>query len=932
MYSQYKTKKINTWSFLFLLTLSIYFALGQKAFANTAISPTQSQEVIDVNPYLSTFLDPDNLSLEQLLSFPDIDWEENTEAKFNFAFSEATLWARFTILDIENIAGKRFLNIDYTHLDLVDVYYIQNGRLLKHYQVGDTIPFSKRPLDFRTPLFPLPQSVSGNVDVYLKVVTNGPQVIPLELTSRHMVDHKDKLLFAWIGAYAGIMAVMFLYNFFLYTVLREASYIYYLLYIAATAALQISLEGFNFRYLWPNTPAINNPHIILLSSLMPICAVAFIAKFLKLKEQGNIFEITVARFLFVSFSLIFVFSLALPYALSLKSTYILAYISILFGFYLGVRYAFIKSEAPKSFALAWGIYLVCIMAYLMDVQGHITGSFITEHAMQIGSVIEITLLSIALAQRISSEKRMRYAALKEKAAAEAATEAKSLFLANMSHEIRTPMNGVTGVIELLKDSKLDQLQNRYINIIHSSSMSLLNIIDDILDYSKIESGKMEVEAIPMQLHAQLDDCVAILAPRSEEKGLSVYIDHDPNIPDTLFSDPTRIRQILLNFLSNSVKFTEQGSITIRSQLLDDKKVKVSVIDTGIGISKEAQAKLFSSYSQAETSTTRQFGGTGLGLAISKMLSSLLGGEVGIESEEGVGSEFWFSFNTQLSITEANTEAKNAHTDQAWPKCNKTLVYNLADSSLWSNIQRVLESQFRSILKLEGNPALIQHLESTENSNDRDHYVYLCDFDQLKTLLHDSNLQANKDRFHVLFQHNEDTRAEAQQSFNHLIEYPLSLSDIRSVGTKLTAHSVDLRRIQSLNLTGLNCLVAEDNQVNQLVIKGLLTKFDANVNLVNDGEQAQNYIARHHSEIDVIFMDIEMPNRNGYEATQWIREFEQREGLTPTPIFGLSAHALESYISKGEALGMNGFITKPITLPQLIKTLSPYDRPDLSQSA
>ncbi len=243
-------------------------------------------------------------------------------------------------------------------------------------------------------------------------------------------------------------------------------------------------------------------------------------------------------------------------------------------------------------------------------------------------------------------KRSKEELLKAISAAEYALKTKSDFLANMSHEIRTPINGIIGMSDFLSGTELSQKQNEYLRIIKSSSDSLLQLINDILDFSKIEAGRIEQENIDFDIREMLNDAVKTLYFKASEKGLNMFLNVDENLPQIVVGDPTKIRQVLLNLISNAMKFTAQGSIDVKTVLINmtksTVKIKFDIIDTGIGITSEGIKKLFKSFSQVDASTTRTYGGTGLGLAISKRLSELMGGEIGVISEPGKGSDFWFT--------------------------------------------------------------------------------------------------------------------------------------------------------------------------------------------------------------------------------------------------------------------------------------------------
>ncbi len=282
-----------------------------------------------------------------------------------------------------------------------------------------------------------------------------------------------------------------------------------------------------------------------------------------------------------------------------------------------------------------------------------------------------------------SLKRTREELIKAKRSAEAAAEAKAIFLANMSHELRTPMNGIIGMVDILKRTELTDAQYEYLNIIESSGETLLSIINDILDLSKIEAGHMELEKIPFSLYDEIRRVANIMQVIADKKKLTVRLHIGKEVPPYVKGDPVRMKQIIINLVNNAIKFTEKGNITIsvEKKSAEDGKVQLffKIMDTGIGISPEGQKKLFQSFSQVDKSTTRKYGGTGLGLMISKNLTQMMGGEIGVESVEGVGSTFWFTISMELSDQESYIKQHQAddtsHEDRTrvQPKMNILLA-------------------------------------------------------------------------------------------------------------------------------------------------------------------------------------------------------------------------------------------------------------------
>lgn len=889
-----------------------------------------------------------SFTVEQVLEAPSRLWNPAQKMGINRGTGRGAHWLQLTLRNPKQTPIERILVSDYPAANDITLFLVDQKGLISQRigRVGIDFPFSDREESHRRALATLRLAPGETITALWRVESHPLFRFRTALWKPEAFQRQDSNRTLLFGMLYGALMIMAVYNLFLWLSLREKHYLFYVLYLLCIGYAIAADEGHVYQYLAPTSDWPKTTILTLVNCVAVVSFFIFSSSFLRLRRRQQ----TLYRWL-RGLGLFNIALLILGGVFDQVWAIRSALITIL-PFYCVALLAGIRLRM-QGFMPA-GYYVIAILLLVIGVGlnnltilGVLPGADSIESYTAIGTVLMMAFLSLALANKINQLQkdsdvagegiananreihrinaellrvRNDWATLESAVvAARQESQAKSEFLATLGHEIRTPMSGLLGMAQLLKKTDLDTNQLHYVAAIERSGRALLDVITDLMDYTIVETGMMELDIEPFDLETLIDDSLSVFTLHAVEKNISLFAELDAEIPPSLRGDRRKLQQIVLNLLSNAFKFTASGEILLRitrtgRTAVNSLELKFEVLDTGIGLSEQIQAELFNPFSGdkgAQALASRQ-----LGLAICRQLVDLMDGDIGVESSPGRGATFWF---TARFLAAPNQPERPKPLD-----AHRVLL--LVPPGFTSDaLERVLTSWGAAVDRASNRDEAGALLASQH------HDLLLVEHDiggtsgvrLLRDLSADYALPPS-----ILLTGAANARVDESPSSAGValvLEKPITLQPLRETLLRgMGLANGTGRDAAALNPTAcdfglLRVLVVEDNPVNRLVIIGLLRQLSVEPVVVHSGFEALDLVQR--TTFDAILVDCEMPELDGYETARQIRGTEERDSRKPARIVAVSAHAGSDYRDKALDAGMDAYLSKPVALRDLAHELT-----------
>lgn len=869
----------------------------------------------------------DNLSIEKIRR-SKLDWFENHRDILDLGFQKYPVWLKMNLAFGENEHSDWFLYLGTGLLRDVEVYFMNADGVQQQYKVKNIKNFSDKPYEHPDFIFPFMAKSGENLTVYVRIKHPNQILMPIYLEDKATLTSDAQNMIFLFGIFVGLIGVLALYNLFVYISTRDIAYLYYVSYILCSGLYFVSLNGIGFQFFWSSLPHIDTYLVLLPIAGVVIFSSLFVIEFLNLRK----ISMYLVWYFYALACLIIIFSFPLlNEKFELVAKFYAGATALAFMSFIMVGIYCWRQQTAYAFyyVLAWIVFSFTVILASLAFLGLAPYDLTYAYAAQFGSVIEAILISLALGARINLLKQ-------ESFKAQADNKAKSNFIAKMSHEIRTPMTGILGMSELLTERLDDATNKHYNNVIYQSGQTLLAIINDILDYSKIEAGNMEIRIASFDLEKLVLETIEIYKVRAIEKSLELIVDIDPKLPSLVKGDAQRVKQVMSNLLNNSVKFTPEGQVILKVLVLDEVQglIKISVIDSGAGIDESYQQVLFDAFSQedkAKNTISRQSGGVGLGLTISKQLVEMMGGSMGFSSRRGLGSTFWF----KLSLEPCEGKFLNKR-EFSQRELSGARILIVDDNFTFCELLKIQVERWgmEPYIAHNGEQALNMLLQSDKANISFDLvsidlYMPVMDGLELGKQMNEHESLKHIPRVLLTSIANLPTRKQLSDAgISIAIEKPCAANGLYDA----FVNAINFESDEQLTGTSgkvsgksesLRLLLVEDDDVNQLVIKGILQKLGHKVEVLANGQEAVEKVQADDRSFDMILMDCEMPVMDGYEATRRIRQWERKNQMLPVVIIALTAHLLDDQRDICLNAGMDNCIDKPLDAKKLNALIRSY---------
>ncbi len=885
----------------------------------------KQMDVINLVPHLYFLEDKTKtINLPEALTLID-QFQPSRQKFFNRGFSQSAFWLTTELSNTNNEDLSVIVHFDAPLVDFIDVYFESDNQQFSRYEHGDMQWFNHT--DIKSNNVHYAQQISlpkqSTRRLLIKISSESLTSLPVNVSTVEKFSgwlaNREKVR----GIYHGIIIGLIIYNLMFFFTTRDRIYLFYSMFASSFIMMHMFMDGWfnDYLYQWPYLQQRGVFYLLLVIGILGAILANITLKMSTLSPKTyKVVNISV-----ILMSLCLLISPILPlqtFAHISDSSVLAGSIILLIGAIScsrhGVSYA-------KYFSIGYGLLAIISSSAIAGVLTQTISINTANTASRISILLLLSFITLALSARFRQIEKKQKEAEANALEAQLKEETKSKFFANMSHEIRTPLNAVIGVSELMADTPLNSVQKNYNKIINSSGNILLTLVNNILDYSKIETGNMTIERGEVDIRSIAKEIRSVFSHLSVIKNLEFIINIDDNIPGVFYGDPTRIKQILINMLGNAFKFTSKGHVKLIVKSTPEKDaITFEISDTGIGIKSKDISSLFDPFKQADTSTYRQFGGTGLGLSIVKNLIERMNGEIQVDSKENTGTTFLIKlpieYDSGISeqpsyilppirvlIAEDNPEVIHILKDNL---NSLSIAYDVVTSrkSLLEKLENENSRHAFDLLLLDAQLDNNNTLELIKSIHNKKNVIPLP-----IALMSGTGIPVSIDELNGLDVTISETKPISASELRHFIA--------NSLGLEKQEHAKQSEEPVLYQDEVLSILVAEDNPTNQLVTKGMLKKLNHQFVVVNNGAEAVEEYMKNYKNYDLIFMDCEMPILDGFKATKKIRLWEQENNLKKITIIALTAHAHESYTNKISSCGMDDCIIKPVSIKNLSQRLN-----------